>query len=368
MQLHRRAAVVTVSSLITIACLLGLPAVVHADERRVTIELEDGGRVEGRLAGYQVGTWRVRIAGTVVEIPEDAVRRVRFGAAPPPASEAEARPIHEGAVLLFDEALGFAWIDLGSDAGLKTDQRFAFASRRGGETRVQGLARVVTVGDEMSQLQLVESSSAGSIEKGDRIRLYPAPADAERRALVRRHVETGKRLFEELRYPEAAASLEKALLLDPEDAAARSFLDRVRVILGSPLPRIGESDLTERDDEREDIEELRRRLARAEGALEKLRDRGVEVDPLLAPKKPPVIDGVVVAVKEIDGLAPLVLLSVGRDDGVEVGLEFTVFRADTFIGKVVVEKVMPDMAGCRVVFAKEGDAVRASDRVSTRLP
>jgi uncharacterized coiled-coil protein SlyX len=76
----------------------------------------------------------------------------------------------------------------------------------------------------------------------------------------------------------------------------------------------------------------------------------------------PKIDGVVVAVR--DGI---VVLSVGRDDLVKEGYEFTVYEGDRFIGKVKVENVLGDMSGARVLFTEDGESIRVGNKASTRL-
>lgn len=80
----------------------------------------------------------------------------------------------------------------------------------------------------------------------------------------------------------------------------------------------------------------------------------------------PAIDAVVSAVK--DDVSPaLVLLSAGSDDKVEKGFHFSVYRGSSFVGKVIVEKVLRDACGCRVLFTKEGESVRPGDSAATRL-
>ena len=76
----------------------------------------------------------------------------------------------------------------------------------------------------------------------------------------------------------------------------------------------------------------------------------------------PKIDAVVVAVR--DGI---VVLSVGRDDNVKAGYEFTVYEGSRFIGKVKVENVLGDMSGARVLFTDQGETIRAGNQASTRL-
>ena len=75
------------------------------------------------------------------------------------------------------------------------------------------------------------------------------------------------------------------------------------------------------------------------------------------------IEGFVAGVDEKLGL---VILSVGSDDDVEVGFEFTVYRRDKFIALVMVENVQEDMSGARVIHLDKGAKVRAGDSVTTR--
>ncbi len=80
----------------------------------------------------------------------------------------------------------------------------------------------------------------------------------------------------------------------------------------------------------------------------------------------PAIDARVAAVKS--NVTPeLVLLSVGSDDKVEKGFHFSIYRGTEFVGKVVVEKVLRDSCGCRVLFTSEGARILAGDSAATRL-
>lgn len=83
------------------------------------------------------------------------------------------------------------------------------------------------------------------------------------------------------------------------------------------------------------------------------------------PGKPaPPIDGLVNAV---DAGEKLVVLSVGRDDKVEAGYTFTVYRGDEYVGKVQVIKVYPNLAGARIIAMKDGLEIQRGDKASTRL-
>jgi len=76
----------------------------------------------------------------------------------------------------------------------------------------------------------------------------------------------------------------------------------------------------------------------------------------------PKIDGTVSAVR-----GEIVVLSVGRQDNVREGYEFTIYEGDRFIGKVKVESLLDDMAGARVLFTEPGATIKAGQNASTRL-
>jgi hypothetical protein len=84
----------------------------------------------------------------------------------------------------------------------------------------------------------------------------------------------------------------------------------------------------------------------------------------LTPDTAPPIDGVV---KAVDGEEKLVVLSVGRDDKVETGFDFTIYRGDEFLGKVKVIKVYPNLSGARILFTKDGATLQPGDKATTRI-
>ena len=94
--------------------------------------------------------------------------------------------------------------------------------------------------------------------------------------------------------------------------------------------------------------------------------QGFNFETLIPGPPVPAIDGKVVAVKS-DISPPLVLLSVGADDKVQQGFQFSVYRGSTFVGKVVVERVLRDSAGCRVLFTADGQDIQSGDSAATRL-
>ena len=118
---------------------------------------------------------------------------------------------------------------------------------------------------------------------------------------------------------------------------------------------------------RKDYSDTKQRLLDMQLVMEELERQGIPVGTLVVNHKPvPPINGKVAGVKT-DVSPALVLLTVGKDDKVEKGFQFTVYRGAEFVGKVVVEKVNADSAGCRVLFSAPGKVIKAGDDVATRL-
>lgn len=87
--------------------------------------------------------------------------------------------------------------------------------------------------------------------------------------------------------------------------------------------------------------------------------------PLLKPIGPvEPIDGKVLAVSD---KYDLVVISVGKKDKVEVGTEFTVYRADKFIGKIRVEKVDYEWSSAMSLKEFMADRVQVGDNISTQV-
>ncbi|MBI3726341.1 hypothetical protein HY251_20640 [bacterium] len=119
-------------------------------------------------------------------------------------------------------------------------------------------------------------------------------------------------------------------------------------------------------DLRQNYADTRKSLKEKEIVLAMLEEKGFNVLSIIAGPPMPAIDAKVAAVKS-DVQPALVLLSVGSDDKVEKGFQFSIYRGSEFVGKVVVEKVLKDSSGCRVLFTKEGQTVQAGDSAATRL-
>ena len=104
-------------------------------------------------------------------------------------------------------------------------------------------------------------------------------------------------------------------------------------------------------------------LELAYGAVEKkLGKDGIEA--ILSGLVSPPIDALV---EEVDGDLEMVVLSVGRQDEVKEGVEFTIYREGKFVGKVRVNKVYDNLAGAKVLFTDKGFDIRQGDRATTRI-
>jgi SMC interacting uncharacterized protein involved in chromosome segregation len=79
---------------------------------------------------------------------------------------------------------------------------------------------------------------------------------------------------------------------------------------------------------------------------------------------PPTIKARVTAV---DNNLNIVMLSVGRDDGVKKGFAFTVYRGNEYIGKVIIDKVEADYASGYSVKELEQGAIQVGDDATTRF-
>lgn len=117
------------------------------------------------------------------------------------------------------------------------------------------------------------------------------------------------------------------------------------------------------------VEELEEQMGRLEELLRQLLDdpdrRGAperESGSRTAP-----VDGKVIAVRDDAARHDAVALSVGSDDGVQVGDEFVVYREDQFIGKVCVTNVIDDHSTASIVLTGDTTSIRPGDHATTRL-
>ncbi len=83
------------------------------------------------------------------------------------------------------------------------------------------------------------------------------------------------------------------------------------------------------------------------------------------------LQGVVAAVREgADGKQDIVMLTIGKGEKVEEGVEFIIYRGSDYVVKVRADRVMNDMVSCRVIqdsWNTKGLKIQQNDLASNRL-
>ena len=69
-------------------------------------------------------------------------------------------------------------------------------------------------------------------------------------------------------------------------------------------------------------------------------------------------------VQQVDPGAGLIVISVGEDDGVKTGMEFTVYRASGYVAKVIVTTVDKELSIARVDKSVSREEVKVGDNVT----
>lgn len=151
-------------------------------------------------------------------------------------------------------------------------------------------------------------------------------------------------------------------------AKSRGELDAARALASDALKS--------RDSMRLDLEKTNEELHVARATYKELSEsyESLEMSMIAAMAKYPELKKAGPAARPIDGLvtavkpdANLVVLSIGREQKVETGYEFTISRGDKFIGKVKVLKVFPDLSGAEVLYTKEGEEIQQGDKATTSI-
>ncbi len=110
------------------------------------------------------------------------------------------------------------------------------------------------------------------------------------------------------------------------------------------------------------LQRAQKELLETKQVIRLARKQGLELTSLIS--SPKALDGFVTAVsKEL----PIIMLSLGQDDGVAIGYRFTVYRGNTYVGRAVVEQVYKDAAAARIDSSMTTGDIRKGDKVSTRI-
>ena len=112
----------------------------------------------------------------------------------------------------------------------------------------------------------------------------------------------------------------------------------------------------------DDLKEHNRVMARLES-------RGIKVDEIIAASGADADKPINAKVLTVRPDVNVVLLSVGREDKVKEGYQFTVYNGGTYKGKVMVESVYPNMCSARILKELMADAqtIQEGDNASTRV-
>lgn len=193
-------------------------------------------------------------------------------------------------------------------------------------------------------------------------------ASARRDAQVARNEMSQFAAFQEASEKRANAAAERVQALQGQLQAAGERRDQATTAMDGAVQERNRMRLT-LDQTQQELGSARDATSDLEQKLEELTlryDALAERCPQTVGEPPmPPIEARVIAV---DPDQKLVVLSVGREQKVENGFEFTVYRGDSFVGKVKVIRVYPDLAGARIMYTKDGGvSVRQGDRASTRL-
>jgi hypothetical protein len=158
-------------------------------------------------------------------------------------------------------------------------------------------------------------------------------------------------------------------LMDSNEALKKETADAKKAQMDAEEDRARiEGDLKRSSD---DVAEKERQLVALTGERDNLKAQidalvklGVDV-PALIGNNVALIEGKVSAVGPN---STFVVLSVGQNEGVKVGFAFHVYRGSDYIGRVVVDNVLPDSATARVTWKNsKGLEFQAMDNATTRL-
>ena len=210
--------------------------------------------------------------------------------------------------------------------------------------------------DRVAEMQTaVQSKEARIVELEADNSFLLQKIDAQDKELKRRHetiVELHKRITNQQQLLEQAIQKETAAIRMRIEA--ENQLKAAREHLATALK---EKERVESD------------LAHAKWMLDMIQERlHVDIGEVFGAgggKPIPAIDAQVLAV---DPETNLVMLSVGKDDDVEKGFVFSVYRNDKFIGKVRVVRVLQDMSAAVILQEFHGkEDIQEGDHASTRL-
>lgn len=204
---------------------------------------------------------------------------------------------------------------------------------------------------EQSRDEVVAKLQTAIVQKDQELQTLRAEKD-KRQAEMEKAVEDVRRLREDL------LAADKAV--EQLQAHVKAQQEKVDAQVGSSAQL--SASLAEAQAQLTIAEERKAQLEKqVANARILLKQNGLTIDSL--PKdRVPTLDGDVIAVA-----AGSIQVSLGSDDGLQVGHTLEVYRAGEYIGRAVVKSVMPDHAVAEIVKAYARGVVQRGDKVTTRL-
>lgn len=205
-----------------------------------------------------------------------------------------------------------------------------------------------------STLDDTKSSFQEQIKENERLNNQAAKLSDSFKNIERDIKEKDRRITElERQRDNESRKAEEALR---EKELAQDEQQRLEIQLNNTLGQLAEKDKS--------IASQQKELWEARQIIRVLQDSGVKIPLLVGARKAKPVDGVIQAVS-ID--VPLVIISVGRNEQVNKGDEFTVFRGSEYIGRVTVEEVYPDASAARIIRDLTKKKIEKGDSVTTRI-
>ncbi len=224
-------------------------------------------------------------------------------------------------------------------------------------------ARDALITDLQSSIKQLENAKTEAAQEIDTLRQTAKRKDADFQALTENFMAQSKSL-------ELVRSRNAELTHITQVARAAAFSLEVKLSEVEDDLNNAQSSLAQRG---QDIDELTKELKKHQAIVSLLRDRNPSVYNELVDQKAAgtYLQAVVAAVRNSpDGKQDLVMLTIGKEDKVEEGVELIIYRGNKYITKVRAERILDGMAACRVLqdsWNKDNLQVQQGDLATNRL-
>lgn len=238
----------------------------------------------------------------------------------------------------------------GQQPGYKYQIEQAEAERKKLQDSITALQQKVAE-SEQSRDQVIAKLQTAIVQKDQELQTLRADKD-KRQAEMEKAVDDVRRLREDLL---AADKSVETLQIQVKEQQAKvdAQVDKSAQLSASLAESKAQLTIAE-----ERKAQLEKQVANARILL---KQNGLAIDSL--PKdRVPTLDGAVTAVA-----AGSIEVSLGSDDGLQIGHTLEVYRGGEYIGRAVVKTVMPDHAVAEIVKAYARGVVQRGDKVTTRL-